>query len=173
MLGSGRTVGLFVIGGGVLFACTGMVFTALTVRVSSNMASSWMVAGFILSLIIPYPIIRFGVRRFNRGQKILQELSTIKKQKKLLIMVKDQGQVNIHDAARALRVDSNEVKRLVYDLVGKQLFHGYINWDNSVLYSKHAVLLQGATHCPSCGAEQHFSGRGILQCHHCKAQVFL
>ena len=173
MLGSGRTVGLVVIAGGVLFACTGVMLTALTVGVRSNMAAGWMVTGIILSLVIPYPIIRFGVHRFRRGQRILQELSTIKKQKKLLIMVGDQGKVNIHEVARALKVDSDEVKHLVYDLVGKELFHGYINWENSVLYSKHAVLLQGATHCPSCGGAQHFSGRGIIQCRHCKAQVFL
>jgi hypothetical protein len=114
-----------------------------------------------------------GTFLFWRGRKELSELSMIRKQKAILNMVKTQGQVEISDVVLELNTDTEEVRSLIYDLVGKGLFHGYINWDAGTLYSTQASALQGATTCPNCGGDQEFVGKGIIQCRHCGAQIFL
>jgi len=173
MLGSGRTVGLIVILGGIGLACVGSLVSVLAVTTIANIAMGWVLLGILFSFIVPSPLIGFGIRRFRRGQQTLQELATIKKQKMLLLVVKDRGVIALGDLASALNTDIEEVKHLIFDLVGKGLFHGYINWDDGMLFSKHAVVLQGTTHCPYCGGEQRFVGRGIIPCQYCNTQVLL
>ena len=51
-------------------------------------------------------------------------------------MVSTQGQIRIADAALELGATKINSKRWLYDLVGKGLFSGYINWDEGVLYSR-------------------------------------
>ncbi len=173
MFGSGRTVGIIIIVGGILLACGGSAISIASVSADPNGSLGGSILGVIISLIIAFPIIGLGAFLFWRGQKEIKELVTIQKQKQILNMVKTQGQVGISDMVMELESDTEEVKQLIYDLVGKGLFHGYINWDEAILYSTQASALQGSTHCPNCGGEQEFAGKGIIQCRHCGAQIFL
>jgi len=172
MFGSGRTVGIIVIIGGIFLACAGS-----SVSIASSLgpdgSTGGMVLGVALSLLIAVPVIGIGGYLFWRGRKELAELAQIKQQKLILNMVKTQGQVDIQEMVLQLNADTDTVKQLIYDLVGKGLFHGYINWDDGILYSKQASALQGMTKCPNCGGEQEFVGKGIVQCRHCGAQIFL
>ncbi len=173
MFGSGRTVGLVAILGGVLFGCTG---TTLSVAVANGDVGGMpdkMILGIALSLLISAFVTGFGTLLFRRGRKELRQLATIKKQKRILNMVRSQGHVEISKIVSELGANMNEVKYLIYDLVDEDLFHGFIDWDDAILYSRHTVVLQGATHCPNCYGEQKFVGKGIIQCRHCGAQVFL
>ena len=173
MFGSGRTIGLIVIIGGISLACLGSLLTVTAVTMSTNLTMGWIIFGFALSLIVPSSLIRLGLRHFKRGQQVTQELATIKKQKKILTMVENRGQIRIGDLGAELNASPNEIRYLIYDLVKSGLLHGYINWDDGVLHARHAIVLQGATHCPSCGGEQQFSGHGVIECRHCAAQIFL
>jgi hypothetical protein len=173
MFGSGRTVGVIITGGGVLLAFGGILVSVVSVYLDPNGTAGGMVLGVVLSLLIASPVIGFGLFLFWRGKKELAELARIKQQKAILNMVKTQGRVDIRDVVLELKTTTEEIQELVYDLVGKGLFHGYINWDEGILYSRQASALQGATMCPHCGGEQEFVGKGIIQCRHCGAQVFL
>lgn len=173
MFGSGRTVGIIIIIGGTLFACIGSAVSVLSVQFDPNGTTGGMALGVGLSVLIAAPIIGVGGFLFWRGRKELAELGQIKKQKLILNMVKTQGQANIQDIVLEMKTDTDTVQSLIYDLVGKGLFHGYINWDDGVLYSKQASALQGMTTCPNCGGDQEFVGKGIVQCRHCGAQIFL
>ena len=173
MFGSGRTVGILIVIGGFILACGGIAVSIASVSVDPNGTAGGMVLGVVLSLLVAAPVIGFGVFLFWRGRKELIELTRIKKQKTILNMVKTQGQVDVSEVALELGVSSEDVKTLIYDLVGKGLFHGYINWDDGILYSRQASALQGATTCPNCGGQQEFVGKGIIQCRHCGAQIFL
>ncbi len=173
MFGSGRTIGVIIIVGGLLLACGGISVSVVSVSMDANGSLGGMILGTVLSLLVAAPIVGLGVFLFWRGKQELTELAQIKQQKTILNMVKTQGQVDVNEVALELGSDSDEVRTLIYDLVGKGLFHGYINWDDGVLYSKQASALQGATICPNCGGDQEFVGQGIIQCRHCGAQIFL
>lgn len=173
MFGSGRTVGIIIILAGLLLACGGAAASVSSVYFSADGTKGGMVLGVVLSLLVATPVLGLGVFLFWRGRNELAELAQIKKQKKILNMVKTQGQVEISEVVFELKTTTDEVKSLIYDLVGKGLFHGYINWDEGTLYSRQASALQGSTTCPNCGGDQEFAGQGIVQCRHCGAQVFL
>jgi hypothetical protein len=110
---------------------------------------------------------------FWRGGKETAEIALVEKQKKVLNMVKTQGQVDIREVALELGASLDDVRNMIHDLVGKELFHGYIHWDDGTLYSQEASAMQGRKTCPNCGGEQEFVGRGVIQCRHCGAQIFL
>ncbi|MFQ5575970.1 MAG: hypothetical protein ACE5G8_03165 [Anaerolineae bacterium] len=173
MIGSGRTAGVIILILGALVACGGILVSVVSVSLDPGRTAGGMVLGVVLSMLVAAPVMGVGGFLFWRGKKELAELARIKKQKTILNMVKTQGQVAIGEIALELNATTGDVQSLIYDLVGKGLFHGYINWDDAVLYSRQASALQGATACPNCGGQQVFAGKGIVQCRHCGAQVFL
>ncbi|OQY26511.1 MAG: hypothetical protein B6243_14120 [Anaerolineaceae bacterium 4572_5.2] len=126
MFGSGRTVGMLIIIGGFILACGGIAVSMASVSVDPNGTAGGMVLGVVLSLLVAAPVIGFGAFLFWRGKKELTELTRIKKQKTILNMVKTQGQVDVNEVALELGATSEGVRTLIYDLVGKGLFHGYI-----------------------------------------------
>jgi len=68
-------------------------------------------------------------------------------------------------------VDS--VKDMVYQLVGLQVFSGYINWDQGILYSSEASKLLELDKCKNCGGEITLAGKGIVRCKYCGTEYFL
>ena len=172
MFGSGRTAGIFVTIGGCSVACGGSTVFALA-KFNTNMNVGWTISGIILSVVVASPLVIFGTRLFQRGQRELKRLKMIKKQKKLLCILKAQGFAQIDELTKTLQTDPADVRRLIYDLVQQNLFHGYVNWEDGMLYPKPAVELQRATHCPQCGVEKNFKRNGVVQCQTCKAQIFL
>ena len=173
MFGSGRTVGGIIIIGGALFACIGSAVSVISVQIDPQGSFGGMALGVGISVLVAAPIVGLGGYLFWRGRKELAELAQIKQQKLILNMVKTQGQADIQEMVFELKADTETVQKLIYDLVGKGLFHGYINWDDGILYSKQASALQGMTTCPNCGGDQEFVGKGIVKCRHCGAQIFL
>ena len=87
-------------------------------------------------------------------------------------MVKTQGQVRVSDVALELNLSRDQVQDYIYDLVGKGLFTGYINWSEGVLYAKDAKEMQ-TTKCPNCGGERELVGRGIVRCPYCGSELFI
>ncbi|MEM7030018.1 MAG: hypothetical protein AAF629_10675 [Chloroflexota bacterium] len=170
MFGSGRTIGIVFIIAGTLVACGGSAMSAVTNYPESTEKPLPIMA---IPLAAGLSVVGFGFFSFRRGCRTLHELATIQKQKKLLGMLRHEGWVDINDLARELQTDTNDIQYLVNDLVEQGLFHGYFDWQASKLFSKHQVVLQGATHCPSCGGQQTFSGRGMIPCRHCDVQVLL
>jgi DNA-directed RNA polymerase subunit RPC12/RpoP len=65
-----------------------------------------------------------------------------------------------------------QVKNYIYDLVGKGLFTGYIDWQSSTLYAKEAGAMQ-STKCPNCGGVRELVGKGVVKCPYCGAELFL
>lgn len=171
MLGSGRTVGVAIMVAGLLVACGGTAISAVAVNADDDDSVSQMML-WIVPWLIAGPIVGMGITRFKRGRETLRELETIKKQKKILQMIKPQG-VSIGEIGQAIQANTEEVKYLICDLVNQDLFHGYIDQENKILHSKHKIVLQGATHCPLCRGEQIFDGKGIIECRHCDAEILL
>ncbi len=69
-------------------------------------------------------------------------------------------------------LDRDQVKNYVYDLVGKGLFTGYVNWDQGLLISQQ-VSQMPRDKCPNCGGQLELAGKGTVKCPFCGAEIFL
>ena len=72
-------------------------------------------------------------------------MAEVEKEKKILNMVSVQGKVSLSTLALELKATLDQVKNWIYDLVGKGLFTGYIDWKSGTLFAKDA----GACRAPS------------------------
>ena len=88
-------------------------------------------------------------------------------------IVLTRGQVSISDLVLELGATTDQVKAWIYDLVGKGLFSGYVNWNDGVLYSRQAGEMRASRKCPNCGGEQAFAGKGVITCPYCGSDLFL
>jgi DNA-directed RNA polymerase subunit RPC12/RpoP len=62
---------------------------------------------------------------------------------------------------------------MIYDLIGKQLFTGYVNWQDGMLYSADASKIKEGGKCPNCGGKLELAGKGMIKCPYCGSEVFL
>ncbi|HTP11847.1 MAG TPA: hypothetical protein VMP08_26515 [Anaerolineae bacterium] len=171
MRSSGKLIGIMLIGGGLLCGAIGALW-AVTQRASEKLDSGALIFAIAGVLVIAIPLIGAGIYLFVVGGREEAEGKTIQQERQLLNLVGAQGQIRIADAALEMGVTRDEVKALVYDLVGKGLFSGYINWDDGVLYSRQAAQLKTGT-CPKCGAELELAGKGVVKCKACGSEIFL
>lgn len=174
MRGSGRTIGIILIVLGV--AACGMVGLWAAAEMASSDALTPGGAALALACVfflIAAPLIGVGAYLVVRGQREARELAEVDKQRQLLNIVLTRGQVTIADLVLELRSTSDQVKAWIYDLVGKGLFSGYINWSDGVLYSRQASQMRDGKKCPNCGGEQAFSGKGVITCRYCGSELFL
>ena len=99
-------------------------------------------------------------------------MAEVQRERTLLNMVQTRGQVDIPTAVLELKVSRETMKRYVYDLVGKGLFTGYVNWDKGMLYSRQAEAMP-SDRCPNCGGKLELAGKGVVQCPFCGTEIFL
>lgn len=97
----------------------------------------------------------------------------MQKQRRLLDIVKSRGQVSVNDLALEMRISVDNVKDMVHQLVGLQVFSGYINWQEGTLYSAEAAGLRNLDKCKNCGGEITLAGKGVVACKYCGTEYFL
>ncbi len=153
---------------GVLILVLAIAFTLS----SSNLDPGGRVLGIGLGALIALPLIGLAAVLFNRGRGEAVEDVIIGRQRKLYNMVQAQGQVDLRQVALELNVTRDDVREMVRDLIGKQLFSGYVDWDGGVLYSSDAAKLKDGT-CPKCGGKLELAGKGLVKCQYCGSEVFL
>lgn len=113
-----------------------------------------------------------GVYFIVSGAKEETQMIEVEKEKAILDMVQTRGKVRIADIAIELNISVDEVSRYIYDLVGKQLFTGYVDWQGGVLQSEEAAAMpKGA--CPNCGGKLELAGKGTVKCPYCGSEIFL
>ena len=158
---------------GVILAIVGAVILVLTIgwalanRVSGG--ATVLAAGF--GFLVAAPLLGFGIYTLVRGRAEEGQEKTIKQQQKLLSMVTTQGKVQLSSAAIELNSTLDEMRQITRDLVGKQLFSGYVDWDGGMLYSVDAAKLKDKK-CPKCGGELELAGKGLIKCPYCGSEVF-
>ena len=170
-MGQGKTIGLILIFIGLVI---GLI---LTVWLGTNLASgSLAITGFVLGLallaILVLPFIAVGLILLVRGRAESRDYARVAQERKLLNMVLTQGQLAVADAALELDVSRDQVRDYVYDLVGKGLFTGYINWNEGTLYAREAAEMR-TNKCPNCGGEREVVGKGVVRCEYCGSELFL
>ncbi|MEZ4769772.1 MAG: hypothetical protein R2844_15240 [Caldilineales bacterium] len=174
MRGSGRIIGIILIVFGI--AACGIAGIWAAAEMSSG--GSLTAGGAALALAIVFflvfaPTVGVGIYLLVRGQREARELAEVDKERQLLNIVLTRGQVTIADLVLELRSTSDQVKAWIYDLVGKGLFSGYVNWNDGVLYSRQASQMREGKKCPNCGGEQAFAGKGVIVCPYCGSELFL
>lgn len=163
----GKTFGIVLIGIGL-----GILLLAGAWALSNaGLDPSARVLVLAFGFIVAAPMIGIGVIGLAKAMRDSGEEGVIAKQRKLLSMVMTQGKINLPDAALELRMTRDQVKQLVYDLIGKQLFSGYVDWDAGMLYSEESSKLKTGR-CPKCGGELTLAGKGLIKCAYCGTEVF-
>ncbi|MFZ2487432.1 MAG: hypothetical protein WAZ19_04875 [Anaerolineae bacterium] len=175
MRGAGRLVGIILIVFGI--AALG-VTAAWAFGEMASPNSAMTLGGAVLGLALAFflvtaPSVGVGAYLLVKGQRESVELAEVDKQRKLLNIVLTRGQVNMSDLVLELNSTTDQVKAWIYDLVGKGLFSGYINWNDGILYSKQAGALRETQKCPNCGGQMQFGGKGVVTCPYCGTQIFL
>ncbi|MGI8642872.1 MAG: hypothetical protein ACR2LS_02005 [Thermomicrobiales bacterium] len=173
MAASGRVVGLILLVAGLILGVAVSVYLYLGVR-EDTLTGSAAVFGIILLFgVVVLPLIGGGVYFLVRGQAEAKDLANVAEQRRLLDIVKTRGTVSISDLVLELRSTRDEVQADLYDVVGRGLFTGYVDWSGGKLYSVEAKQLQGRETCPNCGGALELAGQGLIKCPYCGAEIFL
>lgn len=172
MVKSGRLIGSILLGVGIVVGIAGTAVVVSAIRSTETASTGGLILGLAIVAIVTLPLLAGGIYLIVRGRAEEAEQVDIRRQRKILDMVKTRGQVNISDLVLELRSSSAQVRDDIYNLVGLGLFTGYVNWKTGVLYSMEASQLTG-NKCPNCGGEQAFAGKGVITCQYCGSQVFL
>lgn len=162
---------------GIILIVIGLIIPALAIIWGlANLGDGLETSGFVfaaaLAIIIGLPFLGVGAYMFMRGRAEEAQMGEVRKQRQILSIVTTQGEISISEAALELDVSRDQIKAWVYDLVGKGLFSGYINWDAGLLISRRAAELRGDK-CPNCGGQVELSGKGVVSCPYCGAEIFL
>ncbi len=171
MSNTGRIVGVILIAAGVIGAIIAGAWL-LSGIAGEQVSQAGAILGFGIALVLILPLIGAGVYLFIKGRGEEKELAVIRKQRRILEMVSARGKVQVADVALELGASRDQVKGMIYDLVGKGLFSGYIRWDEGVLYSREASQLKSSK-CPNCGGQIELAGKGIVRCPYCGTEIFL
>lgn len=171
-MNTGRLVGIILIVVGFGVAVIAGLWLALQVS-STQLAAGGAVVGAGIAFIPVAVLVGFGIYMFVQGGKEAVEESSMQQQRRLLDIVKSRGQVSVSDLAMEMRVNADTVKDLVHQLVGLQVFSGYINWQDGVLYSSDASQLRELDKCKNCGGEINLVGKGVVVCKYCGTEYFL
>ena len=116
--------------------------------------------GFVLFSL---PFLAVGLYFLLRSKGEVVEQTQADKERAILNAVTTRGRVGVADLAIENNASRDEVKRYVYDLIGKDLFRGYVNWNKGELVSAEAAQIKDGT-CPNCGGPVELAGKGLVRC---------
>ncbi len=169
----GKTVGLILVAVGVILGVALGLWLYFGVQEDRLEASGAAFGGAIFAGVLVLPLVGAGLFLIKKGSDEEQDLARVREQRKLLDMVKTRGQVAISDLVLELNANTDKVRNDIYDLVGRGLFSGYVDWDKGVLYSVDASALTSRSTCPNCGGQLELAGKGIIKCPYCGSEIFL
>jgi DNA-directed RNA polymerase subunit RPC12/RpoP len=168
MVGQGKPIGAVMVIAGVAIVAAALIW-GFANQLSAGALALVAGCGTLFGIIIAGA----GVYMFLSGQSETKQFATVEQEKRVLNTVMTRGQVMIPELAIDMGISVDQVKSYVYDLVGKGLFTGYVDWKAGKLISQEASKLQGRTTCPNCGGQLELGGKGVIKCPYCGAEIFL
>lgn len=170
---SGQVIGIVLIVVGVVAGVLAALFLASGVS-SESLTPSGALLGFAIAfLVLVAPLVGFGLFLLVQGGREARRYARAEKQRRLLDIVRSRGQVDIYDVAIEMQMSQEAIRDLVHELVGLQVFSGYVNWDKGTLYSAEASRLRELKRCENCGGDIELSGKGVITCRYCGTEYFL
>ncbi len=172
---TGRTVGLLMIGGGMLVGAVAIAWLASGVAddESGLRLSGAVFGGALLFIVLVLPLVAGGIFLYIRGGAEAKQFENAARQRKMLGIVESAGEISIADLALQLAGSRDSVRTDLYDLVSKGLFAGYVDWDRGILFARQASALRGQETCPNCGGQVSLAGKGLVRCPYCGVEIFL
>jgi hypothetical protein len=171
-MNSNRLIGMVLMGVGFGITVLAGAFLAIQTGEGALTAGGAVIGAFLAFIPIAL-FIGFGWFLYIKGGQETEQESMMYKQRQLLDLVKTRGQVEIHSLAVDMQISVDMVKDLVRQLVGLQVFSGYVNWDDGILYSADAGKLRDLKQCEKCGAPITLAGKGVVVCKYCGTEYFL
>ena len=169
-MNSNRLIGILLI----IFGAVIGVVAAAWLFTNDGLEGPARILGLALVLaVLVAPLVGGGIYLAAFGGREAARAQAAGQQRKLLNMVQTRGQLRVDDAAVELQVARDDVREMVYSLVGLGVFSGYVKWDEGVLYSSEASQLRELKQCPNCGGEITLSGKGVAKCRFCGTEFFL
>ena len=177
MPSSGRLLGSILIVAGFAIAAIAVLWLMLGVG-EGNLRGSGAVFGLLfVFLILVAPLLGAGIFFLARGRAEDVAFARVRGQRRLLDMITTRGTLSIPDAALELGMSRDQIESDLYDLVGKCLFTGYVDWRRGELHSVEAGRLASEIAeqtCPNCGSDDlALAGKGLVKCGFCGAEIFL
>jgi len=173
MRNSGRVLGLILIFAGLALLLVVALWVGAGVASHKYEDLAAPVLGIGGALIFgTLPLGAIGIFLLMRGTQEEKAMAEVQKERLLLNIIQTRGQVDIPSAVLELKVPRDVMKRYVYDLVGKGLFTGYVNWDKGMLYSRQVESMP-TDRCPNCGGKLELAGKGVVHCPYCGSEIFL
>lgn len=172
-MNQGRLTGLILMVIGLGIAVLAGLFLAVRPSEDPNASVMGTVLGAGLAFVVVAPLVGFGFFLWTKGNADADRSSEMQKQRQLLDIVKSRGQVRVNELSLEMGVPLDSVKNMVHQLVGLQVFSGYINWDDGILFSSDASKLRDLKNCEKCGGNIELVGKGVVQCPYCGTEYFL
>lgn len=169
-MNTGRLVGVILIVVGFGIAVIAGLWLALQVQ---QIGAGGLLVGAGVAFIPVALLVGGGIYMYVIGSREAVEESSMQQQRQLLDIVKTRGQVAVSDLALEMKTNVENVKNLLNQLVGLQVFSGYVNWEKGVIYSSDAKALRELDKCKNCGGEIKLVGKGVVVCPFCGTEYFL
>ena len=112
----------------------------ITVIAGFVLAASQLTTGalFVRALIVfalVLPILLVGIYLYGTSNTESSELSETELQLKMMDLIRERNRVSLQELAAELKVSMGTVTHLVEDLDSLDIFTGYIDWGNQVIYA--------------------------------------
>ncbi len=169
-MNSNRLIGTILI---VVGIAIGLIAAAFLFTNEALQSTARILGLGIALLVLVAPLIGAGIYLLNLGGQETQQQATAQQQRKLLDIVQTRGSVPLSDLVIEMQAPQDQVKAMLYNLVGLGVFSGYVNWEKGVLYSSDASKLRDLKQCPNCGGEIELKGKGVAKCRFCGTEFFL
>ncbi len=141
----------------------------LAAGLASGSRATGVALGFVLFSL---PFLAVGIYLLLTSKGEVKAESKADKERAILNSVTTRGKVGIADLAIEGNLTRDQVRDYIYDLIGKDLFRGYVNWEKGELVSAEAAQIKDGT-CPNCGGHLELAGKGLVRCPYCGTETYL
>lgn len=130
-------------------------------------------AGYVLGLcLFSLPFFAVGLYLLLASRGEIKAETRADAQRTILNSVMTRGRVSVADLAIESNLTREQVKQHIYDLIGKDLFRGYVNWERGELVSAETAQIKEDS-CPNCGGRVELAGKGLVRCPYCGTETYL
>jgi len=150
-----------------------VVGAGVAVWLGAGIATGKSVTGAALGFVLfSLPFFAVGLYFLLQSKGEIVQQTKVDKERAVLNAVTTRGRVGIADLAIENNAGRDEIRQYIYDLIGKGLFTGYVNWDKGELVSAEAAQIKEGQ-CPNCGGAVALAGKGLVRCPYCGTETYL